>query len=94
MCAGGATQLTWLPCGNAAGNATTVTTHVVNNLLWRPSSGVAGYVGGVQCDVWPDGAGISRDGNPYPFVSQPFMKFRLPMALAQTPKGAAKALTT
>ncbi|GFR42082.1 hypothetical protein Agub_g2923 [Astrephomene gubernaculifera] len=81
-------KLSWMPCDALSGSqATTVTTHVANNLLWKPSSGVAGYVPGMQCDVWPDGYPLPLgESAPYPYESQPWLKFRLPIAIAQTPR--------
>jgi hypothetical protein len=69
--------LGWLPCdANPAAEAVSLSTHVMNNLFWKPSSGVAGYVPGLQCDVWP---ASNR-------VGPPVYKFRLPAAMASTPK--------
>ncbi len=68
--------LGWLPCdaNPAVDAAVSLSTLVMNNLFWKPSSGVAGYVPGLQCDVWPD---TNR-------VGSPIYKFRLPAAMTQT----------
>ncbi|KAG2435742.1 hypothetical protein HXX76_006938 [Chlamydomonas incerta] len=76
--------LGWLPCdANPAAEAVSLSTHVMNNLFWKPSSGVAGYVPGLQCDVWPSS---NR-------VGPAIYKFRLPAALLQTPRALARNLT-
>ncbi len=69
--------LGWLPCdASPAAEAVSLSTHVMNNLFWKPSSGVAGYVAGLQCDVWPAN---NRAG---PAI----YKFRLPASMASTPR--------
>ncbi|KAG2435743.1 hypothetical protein HXX76_006939 [Chlamydomonas incerta] len=76
--------LGWLPCdANPAAEAVSLSTHVMNNLFWKPSSGVAGYVPGLQCDVWPS---TNR-------VGPAIYKFRLPAAMASTPRALQKNLT-
>ncbi|PNW72032.1 hypothetical protein CHLRE_16g685250v5 [Chlamydomonas reinhardtii] len=76
--------LGWLPCdANPTAEAVSLRTHVMNNLFWKPSSGVAGYVPGLQCDVWPS---ANR-------VGAPVYKFRLPAAMASTPRALQKNLT-
>ncbi|PNH10146.1 hypothetical protein TSOC_003160 [Tetrabaena socialis] len=52
---------------------------------------IASYVPGMQCDVWPDSREIPIEqrtllnmGIGFPFESQPWLKFRMPMALGQT----------
>ncbi|KAG2495302.1 hypothetical protein HYH03_006574 [Edaphochlamys debaryana] len=82
--AAAALTLAWLPCeGAEAGEAASLTSHLASNLLWKPSSGVAGYVPGMQCDLWPD---PGPDPRPYPFLSQPWLRVRLPMALGHVPR--------
>ncbi|KAG2493550.1 hypothetical protein HYH03_008364 [Edaphochlamys debaryana] len=73
-------QLGWLPCSTSPNaNPVTVTTHTMNNLLWKPQSGVAAYVPGMQCDVWGYGD--------HPRTMPPLYKVRLPAALTQTETG-------
>ena len=75
--------LGWLPCdANPTAEAVSLRTHVMNNLFWKPSSGVAGYVPGLQCDVWPS---ANR-------VGAPVYKFRLPAAMASTPRVSAPGM--
>ncbi|KAG2501727.1 hypothetical protein HYH03_000227 [Edaphochlamys debaryana] len=84
-------QLGWIPCtANPNSPAVTVTTHTVNNLLWKPQSGVAAYVPGMQCDVWPDSKFRDDSSPPYPFTAPPLYKFRIPAALAQTQNGVRR----
>ncbi|KXZ55712.1 hypothetical protein GPECTOR_2g1262 [Gonium pectorale] len=87
-------RLDWLPCEYASveGDVRSLRTLALNNLFWLPSSGVAGYVPGLQCDVWPDQKRVDTSDAGYPFLSAPSYKFRLPAALTQTPRGARRTL--
>ncbi|GLI67942.1 hypothetical protein VaNZ11_012273 [Volvox africanus] len=75
----------WLPCTwNIVRQS--LKPYIMNNLLWQPSSGVAGYVPGMQCDVW-----LSRpDINAQSWA--PLIKFRLPTVLAHTAQGIRGSL--
>ncbi|KXZ51288.1 hypothetical protein GPECTOR_13g775 [Gonium pectorale] len=72
-------KLTWQPCDDSKPESS-VRTHAVNNLLWNPKSEVAGYVPGMQCDLWASD-GSMQSGKP------PLFKFRYPAALKQTNTG-------
>ncbi|GLC40535.1 hypothetical protein PLESTM_001085000 [Pleodorina starrii] len=84
----GSLAVAWLPCNDSAA-AQPLEPYLMNNLFWKPSSGVAGYVSGMQCDVWLND---KRNGPDKSWL--PLIKFRLPTALVQTKAGIARNLTS
>ncbi|GLC47995.1 hypothetical protein PLESTB_000047600 [Pleodorina starrii] len=84
----GSLAVAWLPCNDSAA-AQPLEPYLMNNLFWKPSSGVAGYVSGMQCDVWLNDKRNGPDKNWLPLI-----KFRLPTALVQTKVGVARNLSS
>ncbi|EFJ49560.1 hypothetical protein VOLCADRAFT_117260 [Volvox carteri f. nagariensis] len=85
--AGTTLSVGWLPCNQNEPAPRSLKPYIMNNLFWQPSSGVAGYVSGMQCDVWRD----SNGGGSKPWL--PLIKFRLPTALAHLNQGDDNQLT-
>jgi hypothetical protein len=65
------------------------------NSVWSPTQGAMGYVGGLQCDVWPGAASLpvgASDAAPPPLG--PTYKARLPGCLVPSAPTAAGVPST
>jgi subtilisin family serine protease len=73
--------LRWVACDSIVYESMSVKSLINNPLFWMPKSGVAGYVGGVQCDIWPSNISYGLYNSPAP-SGEPYIKFRLPSMLS------------
>lgn len=82
-------HMQWSLCGSPR-LIGSLKTHIDNPLFWKPNDAntMVGYIGGMQCDVWPATPAMTSTSSPPP-STLPILKFRLPSVLA-----SSKSLTS
>jgi subtilisin family serine protease len=76
-------NIKWSICKDSKPLIRSIKDIISNPLLWKPTSNVVGYIGGVQCDVWSSNITYVFVGSEPP-RGEPYLKFRLPSALANS----------